>query len=126
MVNVNQQAYVQDITMVQINDKVEGDPEIGYLQTGLVFELRGTCARDRSAMSMDLTFTQSDLEAMDKKQTAYGCVEMPRVSLQRICSGWSQAPGSTVLLVGPGKKGETLLLLMKSQVMEEQVEAGGR
>ena len=127
VMSVTQHAYVKDFTALVTDDSEAYDPNIGELQTGVVFECEGSLP-DPDTLRMSLALKVSDLLKMRRMKTPQGEVDIPEVREGRIQGQWSQGQQGQVLLVGdswePGKK---LLLLVDCTVLtREDLEPSAR
>ncbi len=114
MVSVTQYAYIQDITAVVQVQAVAYDPEIGYVQTGIVFDVRPVVSSDRKYITLELRPTVSELKSIrtvftSGSVTGAGAngntqsnifVEAPIVNMNAIRTTVSIPDGGTLLIGG--------------------------
>ncbi len=111
MVNVTQQAYVQDYTAVVQVQAVGYDPEIGYVMTGIVFDVRPIVSADRKYITLELRPTVSLLSDMRLVTVVAGnpplALEAPIVNMQAVRTTVSVPDGGTLLIGGLTNYDET-------------------
>mgnify|MGYP001593606640 CR=1 FL=1 len=111
MVNVTQQAYVQDYTAVVQVSAVGYDPEVGYVMTGIVFDVRPIVSADRKYITLELRPTVSLLTSMRLITVVSGgtplALEAPIVNMQAIRTTVSVPDGGTLLIGGLTNYDET-------------------
>jgi general secretion pathway protein D len=111
MVNVTQMAYVQDYTAVVQVQAVGYDPEIGYVMTGIVFDVRPIVSADRKYITLELRPTVSLLTSMRLVTVVSGAtplaLEAPIVNMQAIRTTVSVPDGGTLLIGGLTNYDET-------------------
>ncbi len=112
MVSVTQYAYIQDITAVVQVQAVAYDPEIGYVQTGIVFDVRPVVSADRKYITLELRPTVSELKTIRTVFTSGAIttqirglqqntfVEAPVVNMSAIRTTVSVPDGGTLLIGG--------------------------
>lgn len=103
MVSVTQQAYIQDFTAVVQVQAVGYDPEIGYVMTGIVFDVRPIVSADRKYVTLELRPTVSQLQSMRSVPAVAGTtlnIEAPIVQMQAVRTTVSVPDGGTLMIGG--------------------------
>jgi hypothetical protein len=106
---VNQRAYVRDFTIVTGVETIGADPEIGYVQTGTVFDVRPTVSADRKFITMEMRPSVATLLgfvpfntplAVSRGQTLTVTIQWPNISLHAVRSTVSMPDSGTVMMAG--------------------------
>ncbi|GEM_PF-2540371 len=112
LVSLTQYAYIRDITAVVQVQAVAYDPEIGYTQTGIVFDVRPVVSMDRKYITLELRPTISELRMMRTVFTSGAIttgipnlqqntfVEAPVVEMNAVRTVVSMPDGGTLLIGG--------------------------
>ncbi len=104
LLNFTQQAYVQDYTAVVQVQAVGYDPEIGYIQTGIVFDVRPVVSADRKYITLELKPTVSELTGMRQVTVVAGnpslALEAPILDMRSLRLTASVPDGGTLLIGG--------------------------
>ncbi|MBI4229803.1 MAG: hypothetical protein HY608_03105 [Planctomycetes bacterium] len=106
---VVQQAYVRDFTIVTGVNTIGADPEIGYVQHGMVFDVRPTVSADRKFITLEMRPSVATLLgfvpfntdlAVSAGQTLTVTISWPNISLSAVRTTVSVPDTGTVMVGG--------------------------
>lgn len=103
LLSFNQQAYIQDFTAVVQVQAVGYDPEVAYIQTGVVFDVRPIVSADRKYITLELAPTVGQLRSMRSVPAVAGTtlnIEAPIVLFESARTTVSVPDGGTLALAG--------------------------
>ncbi len=106
---VVQQAYVRDFTIVTGVETIGADPEIGYVQHGMVFDVRPTVSADRKFLTLEMRPSVATLLgfvpfntplAVSRGQTLSVTISWPNITLSAVRTTVSVPDSGTVMIGG--------------------------
>jgi Flp pilus assembly secretin CpaC/tetratricopeptide (TPR) repeat protein len=100
MMVLQQQAYVKDYTRVSSGNSTGFDPEIGYIQEGVVFDVRPVVSADRKFITLELRPSVARLLSMPTFDIGGADIQTPTLQLKSFRTTVTLPDEGTLLIGG--------------------------